>query len=193
MESKESTRINNAVRQILEALEGTDLREGIVDTPDRVARAYAEMFWGYNVPSGEFTAKMRRHFEVGNYEQLVVLDNIEFYTFCEHHMLPFYGTATVGYLPQPGKAIGLSKIPRIVEYCAARLQVQERLTTEIATILGDVTDSDSIAVVVAAKHLCMCARGVKSRNANTHTSYMGGKFRTEASLRSEFLQIARRS
>ena len=158
-------------------------REGLLKTPQRVAKAYAELMDGYSKDAEKL---INGALFTVDYDQMVVVNDIEFYSMCEHHMLPFFGHAHVAYLPN-GKVIGLSKIPRIVDMFAHRLQVQERLTQQIAELIDDQIHPQGVAVVVEAQHMCMTMRGVKKQEATMTTSAMLGVFRTQLETRLEFL------
>ena len=176
-------RIEDAARQILIGIGEDPEREGLLKTPQRVAKAYAELMDGYSKnPEKLINGAL---FGV-DYDQMVVVNDIEFYSMCEHHMLPFFGHAHVAYLPN-GKVIGLSKIPRIVDMFAHRLQVQERMTQQIAELINDQIHPQGVAVVVEAQHMCMTMRGVKKQEATMTTSAMLGVFRTRLETRLEFL------
>lgn len=164
-------------------------REGLVRTPDRVARSLRFLVSGYersvaDVVNGAVFAE--------SYEQMVLVRDIEIYSLCEHHLLPFYGKAHVAYLPR-GRIIGLSKVPRLVDVFARRLQVQERLTTEIAHALDEVLSPYGVAVVIDASHLCMMMRGVEKQNSRTVTSALTGAFQTDPKCRNEFLDLVGRT
>src|SRR5215208_73721 len=159
-------------------------REGLRNTPDRVARMYTELLSGYNVdPERIINGAL---FNI-NYDEMVLVRDIEFYSLCEHHMLPFIGRAHVAYLPA-GKVIGLSKIPRIVDMYAQRLQVQERMTRQIADLLQQTLEPQGVAVVIEGMHLCSMMRGVKKHDARMTTSAMHGAFRANLATRQEFLE-----
>lgn len=175
--------IEEAARQILIGIGEDPEREGLLKTPQRVAKAYAELMDGYTKnPEKIINGAL---FSV-DYSQMVVVNDIEFYSMCEHHMLPFFGHAHVAYLPN-GKVIGLSKIPRIVDMFAHRLQVQERMTQQIAELIDNEIHPQGVAVVVEAQHMCMTMRGVKKQEATMTTSAMIGAFRTQLDTRLEFL------
>ncbi len=178
-----------AVQALLKAVGEDPEREGLKNTPNRVARMYAELLSGYHVkPSKIINGAL---FNI-NYDEMVLVRDIEFYSLCEHHMLPFLGRAHVAYLPA-GKVIGLSKIPRIVDMYARRLQVQERMTRQIADILQETLQPQGVAVVVEAVHMCSMMRGVKKHEARMTTSAMHGAFRANLATRQEFLDnISRR-
>ena len=175
--------IQDSIRSILQAIGEDPDREGLRGTPDRVARMYLELLTGYNVNPHELLNGAL--FEV-SYDEMVIVRDIEFYSLCEHHMLPFLGRAHVAYIPR-GRVIGLSKIPRIVDMFAQRLQVQERMTTQIAELLGELLNPHGVAVVVEAQHLCSMMRGVKKHDARMTTSAMLGAFRSSLATRQEFL------
>ena len=177
--------MEKAFRDLLEAVGEDTTREGLIDTPSRAAKAFEFLTKGYNEDVD--TVVNNAVFETDNDEMIIVKD-IELYSLCEHHMLPFFGKCHVGYIPK-GKIIGLSKIARIVDVYARRLQVQENLTKQIADDILKYTGGLGVAVVVEAKHLCMMMRGVEKQNSVMTTSCMLGAFRNEASTRSEFLSL----
>lgn len=173
-----------ATYELISAIGEDPEREGLKNTPDRVARMYAELLSGYSMdPERIINGAL---FNI-NYDEMVLVRDIEFYSLCEHHMLPFLGRAHVAYLPK-GKVIGLSKIPRIVEMYARRLQVQERMTRQIADLLQQMLEPQGVAVVVEGMHLCSMMRGVKKHGARMTTSAMHGAFRANLATREEFLQ-----
>jgi GTP cyclohydrolase I len=175
--------IEAATTQILKAVGEDPQREGLQKTPARIAQMYAELFSGYHTdPIAIVNGAI---FEV-KYDEMVIVRDIEFYSLCEHHMLPFMGRAHVAYIPN-GKVLGLSKIPRIVDMYARRLQVQERMTRQIADVLRDLLKPQGVAVVVEAMHLCSMMRGVKKHDARMTTSAMHGAFRANLATRQEFL------
>lgn len=164
-------------------------REGLRDTPDRAAKAFAYLTKGYKDNIDEIVNGAI--FESDNDEMIIVKD-IELYSLCEHHLLPFFGKCHIGYLPNK-KIIGLSKIARIVDVFARRLQVQENLTKQIAEAIRQYTDGKGVGVVIEAKHLCMMMRGVEKQNSSMITSCMLGSFRRENATRSEFLSLIKPS
>jgi len=175
--------IEEAVFRVLTAVGEDPQREGLQFTPRRVARMYHELLGGYTMdPSAVINGAL---FDV-QYDEMVIVHDIEFYSMCEHHMLPFIGRAHVAYIPN-GKVLGLSKIPRIVDMYARRLQVQERMTRQIADFLRDLLKPQGVAVVVEAMHLCSMMRGVKKHDARMTTSAMHGAFRANLASREEFL------
>ncbi len=175
--------MEGAVRQILEAIGEDPERQGLQRTPLRVAKAYAELTSGYGVNADALVNQAV--FDV-DYDEMVLVKDIDFFSLCEHHMLPFYGRAHVAYIPN-GKVIGLSKIPRIVEMFARRLQVQERMTQQIADFLQQTLQPQGVAVVVEGQHMCAAMRGVKKANARMTTSAMLGSFKHNPQTRGEFL------
>jgi GTP cyclohydrolase IA len=173
-----------AVFEMIKAVGEDPEREGLRNTPYRVSRMYAELLSGYSTdPQKIINGAL---FDI-NYDEMVLVRDIEFYSLCEHHMLPFLGRAHVAYLPK-GKVIGLSKIPRIVDMYARRLQVQERMTRQIADLLQQTLEPHGVAVVVEAMHLCSMMRGVKKHDARMTTSAMHGAFRANLATRQEFLE-----
>ncbi|MCC7118413.1 MAG: GTP cyclohydrolase I FolE [Anaerolineales bacterium] len=175
--------IESAVLHMLKAFGENPKREGLQNTPKRVARMYAELLGGYR----EDPVKLINNalFTV-DYDDMVIVRDIEFYSLCEHHMLPFIGRAHVAYIPR-GKVIGLSKIPRIVDLFARRLQVQERMTRQIADFINDLLKPQGVAVVMEGLHMCSMMRGVKKHDARMTTATMLGSFRNRAATRQEFL------
>ena len=180
-----NTAIEAAIAAILREIGEDPRREGLQRTPARVARMYDELTAGYKVDSQ--TLINGAVFQV-DYDEMVIVRDIDFYSLCEHHMLPFYGRAHVAYIPN-GRVIGLSKIPRIVEMFARRLQVQERLTVEIADFLNTAIQPRGVAVVAEAVHMCSVMRGVRKENASMITSAMRGVFRNSSKTRAEFLEL----
>ncbi|MCU0959058.1 MAG: GTP cyclohydrolase I FolE [Pirellulaceae bacterium] len=177
-------RIRRAVREILTAVGEDPDREGLRDTPARVARMYAELLSGLRVDPKIYLEK----FFTEKYDEVVLVRDIDFASLCEHHLLPFVGRAHVAYLPA-GKVIGLSKLARVVEALARRPQVQERMTEEIANLLSTELNARGVAVVIEATHTCMTIRGVQKRDSLCVTSAMKGLFRTNQATRSEVMQL----
>jgi GTP cyclohydrolase I len=177
-------KIEKAVAAIIDAIGEDPKREGLVDTPRRIAEMYAEVFGGIYEDPGE---ELRVGFEEGH-QEMVILKDIPFYSMCEHHFLPFHGLAHVGYIPS-GRVVGASKIGRVVEILAKRPQLQERLTTQIANTIVSVLEPKGVAVVIQAEHLCMTMRGVKKPGSNIITSAMRGLFQKNPLTRSEFLSL----
>lgn len=177
--------LEGLVAQVLSALGEDPKREGLLQTPHRVAKAYEFLTEGYR----QDVAKVLNGAIFNErYSEMVIVKEIDFFSLCEHHMLPFFGRAHVAYIPN-GKIIGLSKIPRIVEVFSRRLQVQERLTQQIAQTLFDALNPDGVGVVVEARHMCMMMRGVEKQNSVATTSAMLGTFRDDVKTRSEFLNL----
>ena len=175
--------ITNSVSQILQAIGEDPGREGLVRTPEGVARAYQEILAGYQTDPVQLVNGAL--FNV-DYDEMVIVKDIEYYSLCEHHMLPFFGKAHVAYVPK-GRVIGLSKIPRIVDMFAHRLQVQERMTQQIAEFIQEVINPWGVGVVIEGQHLCMMMRGIKKEQAKMTTSAMLGGFRKRLETRMEFL------
>lgn len=172
------------VKQILKLIgEDTD-REGLLETPARVTRMYEEIFAGYEVDPKDVLGVTFDE----NHEELVIVKDIVFYSQCEHHMAPFFGKVHIGYVPS-GQIVGLSKLARLVEAVTRRLQVQERITSQIADILDETLKPHGVMVVVEGEHLCMCARGIKKPGSKTVTSATRGTFRENAASRTEFLSL----
>jgi GTP cyclohydrolase I len=177
-------RIQKAVREILAAVGEDPDREGLLETPARVARMYAEMFAGLNKEPAEHLQKVFTE----EYDEVVLIKDITFCSMCEHHLLPFTGKAHVGYLPR-GKVVGLSKLARVVEDVARRPQVQERMTETIANLVESELDASGVAVVLEASHSCMTIRGIRKPGSTCMTSAMRGVFRENLSSRAEILGL----
>jgi len=178
--------IQKAVRSIIKAIGEEPEKEGLRDTPKRVADMYKELFAGLDMDA---KAELTVGFEVGHRE-MVILRDIPFYSMCEHHLLPFYGVAHVGYIPnQEGRVVGVSKLARVVEIFAKRLQIQERMTSQIADAICEALQPDGVAVVIQAEHLCMTMRGIKKPGSNVITSATRGSFRSRSATRAEFLSL----
>lgn len=173
--------IEDAIRMILSEL-GEDIgREGLIDTPKRVAKMYREVFQGIGIaPETALTTTFAE-----DYEGIVTVKDITFYTFCEHHIIPFFGKAHIGYIPN-GRVVGLSKFARLIELTSQRPQVQERMTTQVANAIEDVLKPKGVIVTLEAEHLCMCARGVKKPGTKTVTTVKKGLFTKDVSLCEEF-------
>lgn len=181
--------VEGAIYDLLKKIGEDPERPGLRRTPERVARMYAELTAGYNIDPESLINEAI--FDI-DYDEMVTVKDIDFYSLCEHHILPFFGKAHVAYIPK-GKVIGLSKVPRIVEMYARRLQVQERMTVQIADFLNDTLQPQGVAVVVEGKHMCAVMRGVKKENAKMVTSAMRGGFKRDQRTRSEFLRLIRGS
>jgi GTP cyclohydrolase I len=177
----------NLIRRQLELLGEDPDREGLLRTPERVAKSLAWLTRGYEMDVDQVVGSGL--FDSEGTSNMVMVRDIELYSMCEHHMLPFFGKAHIAYIPD-GRIVGLSKIPRIVEVFARRLQVQERLTEQIASALDDVLHPQGVGVVVEAYHLCMMMRGVEKQNSKTLTSAVRGSFRSDQKTREEFLTLA---
>ena len=181
-------KIKLAMASIIEAIGEDPRREGIKHTPRRVAEMYAELFSGLDAdPKAELAVDFKE-----GYEEMVILRDIPFYSMCEHHLLPFYGVAHVGYIPSAGgRVVGVSKLARVVEILARRPQLQERMTQQIADAIFEALRPDGVAVVIQAEHLCMIMRGVKKPGTTVITSAVNGSFRSKVATRSEFLSLIR--
>lgn len=175
--------ISKSVKEILKAIGEDPTREGLLRTPERVAHAYQEILGGYEIDPVKL---INGALFTVDYDEMVIVKDIEYYSLCEHHMLPFFGKAHVAYVPR-GKVIGLSKIPRIVDMFAHRLQVQERMTQQIAEFIQNAVNPWGVGVVIEGQHLCMMMRGIKKEQAKMTTSAMLGGFRKRLETRMEFL------
>lgn len=176
--------IQNHVLSILKAIWEDVSREWLKDTPERVEKSFKKIFWWYKMKSEDFITT----FDWEQYDEMIVCKDIEFYSTCEHHMLPFFGTVTIWYIPNK-KIIWLSKMPRIVEMFSRRLQNQERVTMQIAEEIMKILDPKWVWVIINAKHLCMMARGVEKQSSNVTTSCLRGLFKKDEKTRSEFLKF----
>ncbi len=179
-----------AVRVLLEWAGDDPDREGLLETPARVARSYRELFAGYEEDPRDYLS--RTFEEVGGYDELIVLRDIPVVSFCEHHMLPFVGKAHVGYLPT-NRVVGISKLARVVNGFSRRLQIQEKLSAEIATAIQDILEPAGVGVVIEAEHSCMSMRGVKTHDSRMITSRLLGVVRDDPRTREEFLRLARQN
>ncbi len=178
--------IRKAITAIIKALGEDPKREGLVDTPRRVADMYAELFMGLNKDPKE---ELAVGYELG-YREMVILRDIPFYSMCEHHLLPFYGTVDIGYIPDvSGRVVGISKLARVVEIVARRPQIQERMTTQIANAISEGLKPAGVAVVVHAEHLCMIMRGIEKPGSKVITSAIRGNFRRRPASRAEFFSL----
>ncbi len=184
-------KIAEAIRTIITELGDDPNREGLIETPDRVARMYAEIFEGMRYTNDEIAEMFNKCFEKEDSRDLVLVKDIEIFSYCEHHMALMYNMKChVGYIPN-GKVIGLSKIARICDMVAKRLQLQERICSDIAEIMQKVCGTDDVIVIVDGEHSCMTARGIKSRGAKTRTSAIRGLFDTDHELRHEVYELLR--
>jgi len=181
--------LSQSYREILIGLGENPDREGLQDTPARAAKAMQYLCHGYEQSVEEI---VNGALFASDNDEMIIVDNIELYSLCEHHMLPFIGKAHVAYIPT-GKVLGLSKIARLVDMFARRLQIQENLTRQIAEAVQQVTGAAGVAVVIEAKHMCMMMRGVEKQNSTMNTSVMLGAFRESSNTRQEFLQLIGRS
>lgn len=172
------------IAELLKTIEPDIGREGLSDTPRRMDEAMDKLFSGYGMEPKDILTV----FDDENYDEMIVVKNIEFYSTCEHHVLPFFGKAHIGYIPN-GKIIGLSKVPRLVEIFSRRLQNQERLTTQIADGMEELLKPKGVAVILEAKHFCMMARGIEKQMSEVSTSALRGLFKKDQSTRGEFLRL----
>ena len=177
--------IKSLIENILHAIGENPKREGLLKTPERVEKSLNFLTSGYDVDIDQLVNDALYN---ESYDEMVIVKNIDFYSLCEHHMLPFFGKCHVAYLPN-GKIIGLSKVPRLVDAYGRRLQVQERLTTQIAHCIADIVKPTGVGVVIEATHLCMSMRGVEKQNSYTTTSSMLGSFKKDPRTRGEFLSL----
>ena len=182
----DEAKIKKAVASIIEAVGEDPEREGLKDTPERVAEMYAELFMGLALdPKKELTVG----FEEGHRE-MVILRDIPFYSMCEHHLLPFYGVTHIGYIPNAdGRVVGASKLARVVEIVARRPQLQERMTSQIANAIADGIKPEGVGVVIQAEHLCLIMRGIKKPGSAIITSAVRGSFRNKSTTRAEFFSL----
>ncbi len=187
VKAPEKLAIEDAVRTILDNVGEDSQRDGLIGTPDRVARMYDELLGGYKVDPVKLVNNAL--FDV-EYSEMVLVRDIEYFSMCEHHMLPFYGRVHVAYLPTD-KVIGLSKIPRLVEMFARRLQVQERMTQQIAEMLDEIVAPRGVAVAIEGQHMCSMMRGVKKEHPVMFTTSFIGEFKEDKDLRKEFLSLVR--
>ena len=183
--TKKFDQLEKITKNLIETIGEDPYREGLLKTPQRVAKSWEYFSEGYRADLDNIINEAVFHEDCS---EMVVVRDIEFFSMCDHHMIPFFGRAHVGYLPN-GKVIGLSKIPRIVDMFSRRLQLQERLTSQIASTLEDVLQPIGVAVVMEGRHLCMQMRGVEKQNSYASTSAMLGQFRKSAETRAEFLSI----
>ena len=181
-------KIENAVRDILEAIGEDPNREGLLETPQRVARMYAEVFAGLH---RDISKDIKTFHGEGN-DEMILIGDIPFYSMCEHHLLPFHGKAHVVYIPKDGKIFGLSKVARIVDTLSRKPQLQEKLTSEIADAIEKAVDARSVCVVLEAEHLCMTMRGIRKPGSKTVTSAMRGGCRSDIRTRNEALALINR-
>lgn len=179
-------RIEKAVREILYAIGEDPDREGLLDTPKRMARMYEEIFSGLNEDPKKY---LEVYFQEEQYEELVLIKDIPFHSVCEHHLVPFFGKAHVGYIPKGGKLTGLSKLARVVDCVSKRPQLQERLTATVADSIVEKLDPYGVIVIIEAEHMCMTMRGVKKPGSKTITSAVRGTFASDSRSRAEVLSM----
>ncbi|MCF7812044.1 GTP cyclohydrolase I FolE [Candidatus Gracilibacteria bacterium] len=179
--SAQSMNIQDHIREILKLIGEDPERDDLIETPQRIADSYKELFSGYK----EDPRKVIKTFEANGYEEMILVKNIDYFSTCEHHMIPFFGMAHIAYIPDK-KITGLSKLPRIVDIFARRLQNQERLTVQVADVLHEELNPKGVAVQVSGRHLCMCGRGVKKVDAETVTTAFRGAFKTKPDLKNDF-------
>lgn len=178
------TKLQHLIQQLINEIDPLPQREGLRETANRVARSYERLFAGYAIdPYDQLT-----FFDSENYDEMITCRDIDFYSTCEHHLLPFYGKAHIGYIPDK-KIVGLSKLPRIVEVFARRLQNQERFTSQITDFLQEALEARGLGIMIEATHLCMQARGVEKQNTVVTTSSFRGLFKKHLNTRNEFLTI----
>jgi GTP cyclohydrolase IA len=182
-----SASFEDLVREMIVRMGEDPKREGLVATPERVHRAYEYLMKGYKEDP---QAMLKKALFTVTYDEMVIVKDVEMFSLCEHHMLPFFGKVHVAYIPN-GKVIGLSKIPRLIEIFSRRLQIQERLTTQIAETIQEAIQPQGVGVVIEARHLCMMMRGVEKQHSAAVTSSMLGCFRNEQETRTEFLSLIR--
>lgn len=188
MKSIDQDKVRQAVRMLIEAVGDDPSRPGLLETPDRVARMYCEVFEGMNYTNDEIANKFNKCFESEN-NDLVVVDKIPIFSYCEHHLALMYNMeVSVAYIPN-GKVIGLSKVARIADMVGKRLQLQERIGEDIAYILMKILGTDNVMVVIQGEHSCMTARGIKSRGSRTKTATLKGVFNTDSDLRGEVYNL----
>ena len=185
MSDKEKKRLEEITKELLGLIGEDSTRQGLIKTPKRVAESWKFLSQGYHQNLNEIINEAI--FDESARDMIIVKD-IEFYSLCEHHLIPFYGKAHVGYIPN-GKIIGLSKIPRIIDFYSRRLQVQERLTNQIATCIQDLLNPKGVAVIMEGRHFCMLMRGVQKQNSIASTSSMLGAFKDQSTTRNEFLKL----
>lgn len=185
MESKHpNSKINKYLIEILKHIGDNPEREGLKETPKRIIKSWETLFSGY----GKNPDEVLKTFSEGSCDELVILKDIEFYSTCEHHFLPFYGHVSIGYIPN-GKVVGISKLARVAEIYSRRLQIQERMTTQIADSIQTVINPKGVMVVCSAKHFCMTSRGVQKQSSEMTTSAIRGIFSDDSAARQEFLRL----
>ncbi|NCB47385.1 GTP cyclohydrolase I FolE [bacterium] len=185
LEIMDNQKIQALWKELLSAIGEDPSREGLLDTPKRVSKAYSKLFGGYDQSPEQVLSTT---FAEGSCDEMVILKNIEFYSMCEHHVLPFSGVISIGYIPNK-KVVGVSKLARLVEVFARRMQIQERLTSQIADTIMTVLDAKGVIVTAKAQHLCMTARGVEKQKSEMITSAVRGVFKENQGARQEFLSL----
>lgn len=180
----DNSKIEQLAKELIKEIGENPDREGLKDTPRRIAKSFEKIFGGY----GKDPANILTEFDGENYDEMIICKDIDFYSNCEHHMQPFFGKISIGYIPDK-KIVGISKLPRIVEIFSRRLQNQERLTMQIAKSLEKLLNPKGVGVVMTGKHLCMMARGVEKQNTTMITSSFKGLFKKDSKTRSEFLKL----
>ncbi len=180
----QSQTLEDLIKKLLIKLGENPQRQGLKRTPERVAKSFKTLFSGYSKDPRKILTVFDNH----GYDEMIIVKDIEFYSMCEHHLLPFFGRVHIGYIPSK-KLIGLSKLPRLVEIYARRLQTQERLTSHIAEIIETLLKPKGVGVVIEAKHLCIMARGIQKQDTQVKTSSVRGLFKNELNTRSEFLRL----
>ncbi|HHT20145.1 MAG TPA: GTP cyclohydrolase I FolE [Tissierellia bacterium] len=188
MQQADHQKIEQAVRMILEAIGEDPERDGLKDTPSRVARMYGEIFSGLHKDPAE---NLKVTFATEGHDELVLVKDIPFNSFCEHHLVPFYGVAHIGYIPSGGRVVGLSKLVRTLQDISARPQLQERITTEVARTIMQELKPQGVIVVIEAEHMCMSIRGVRKPGSKTVTSAVRGSFRSDERSRIEAMELIR--
>jgi len=176
--------IEELAKKMIEAIGEDTQREGLKETPKRIAKSYQTLFGGYKMDPKDLLTQ----FDGEDYDEMIICKDIDFHSTCEHHMLPFFGKAHIGYIPNK-KIIGISKLPRLIEIFSRRMQNQERLTMQIANTLKELLNPKGVGIVIEAKHLCMLSRGVEKQNATMTTSSFKGLFKENSKTRSEFLKL----
>ncbi len=182
----DKARIENAIREILFAIGEDPDREGLKETPARIGRMYEEIFSGLGKKPAD---ELQIFFQEDKHDEIVIVKDIPFYSMCEHHLVPFFGTAHVGYIPSEGKITGLSKLARVIDTAAKKPQLQERLTTEVADALVEALKPQGVIVVIEAEHMCMTMRGIKKAGSKTVTSGLRGIFRSDSRTRAEAMAL----
>lgn len=183
----DKTRVEKAIKELLYAIGDNPEREGLKETPKRVADMYEEIYSGIHSNPVEVLKCFNEDF----CEEMVIVKNILFYSMCEHHLLPFCGVAHICYIPAPGRLLGLSKLARVVELYARRLQLQEKMSSQIADFLEQELDAAGVAVIIEAEHMCMSMRGIKKNGTKAVTTALRGKIKTDPTLRAEALDLLR--